>query len=387
MVRRAQAVANRIVRLLGFVAVLSVLLTQLGPAEVTAQVGAEPKGESARRQDLYTLSGTLVILAETTDNPGQASLHRFEALAQSVNWYYQLNAYGQVSYHFTFMDADGPEGEDDWYSLGASMAPYVGHEEEFTTAALRQALAGADLPEAAYLERAVVVCPARQELGTARALYAMAVAEPEDYAITVQTAEHTTRLYVANLVLVSAEDDLGTWVHELGHTLGSKYTSPNGQRRLTDRYQYPQPERRFGHVGPWDLMGTGSRWGNPQGTSPTHMSSYTKEAAGWLHYAPAHFDVDYALTALETQKLGDAALRLDDPASDDPRSYYLIEARDSSAFFGTPESGVMLYHVTYDAEARHAVVEIVSPQQGARTTTQSGAEFERPTLHGAGLPG
>ena len=91
-----------------------------------------------------------------------------------------------------------------------------------------------------------------------------------------------------------------------------------GLHRVSDRYQSDQPGRQLGHVGAWDLMGTGSRWGDPAGVAPTHMSSYTKEAAGWLRYLPAELGRHYRLEALENQSMGDHVLRVDDPSSDDP---------------------------------------------------------------------
>jgi M6 family metalloprotease-like protein len=321
----------------------------------------------------YRITDTLVILAETTDTAGMGSLHRVQMLAQAAEWYYAQNSYSREKLCFTFLDADGAQGEHDWYNVGPSLAAYRGEEHAFALEALARALAAADLPEVVQVARAVVVCPAGQQMG-ARVLDASAFAHASRDYVAVSRPGGNRRIYLQDVVLVSEEDDLGTWVHELGHTLASKVLSPAGLR-LTDRYSYyNDPTRRYGDAGPWDVMGTGSRWGNPVGTSPTHMCSYTKVAAGWLHYAPAVVGQDYPLVALEHQRAGDAVLTFDDPASDDPQAHYILEARDADAFFGAPASGVMLYHVTYDHQANHAVVNTLGPQ--------GGMQGNQPTLHG-----
>jgi hypothetical protein len=114
------------------------------------------------------------------------------------------------------------------------------------------------------------------------------------------------------------------------------------------------------------------------GTSPTHMCSYTKDAAGWLRYVSAQLDREYVLTALENQTMGDMVLTLDDPQSDD---YYIIGARDSDVFFGAPESGVVVYHITYDDVEGHAVVDIVNAHGQGDADAGSVKAIRHATLH------
>ena len=330
---------------------------------------------------------SVVILAQTADTPGRSTLYRFRLLAQATTWYYTLNGYGRVDIPFTLLDADGPAGANDWYTAGPSASAYAGQEMRFAIAAVQRAFAGMSLPESTYLERAIIVCPSAGELLSAqRRLFSTTFWLPAATSIEVSGAGHTARIYVRDLVLLSEDDELGTWVHEVGHTLYSKYTTPSGYHRILDRYEYDQPERRFGHVGLWDLMGTGSRWGNPEGKSPTQMSSYTKEAANWLRYTEASLDREYTLTALENQVMGDLVLRLDDPLSSDPSCYYIIEARDANVFFGAPESGVVIYHVTYDHRHGHAVVNAISSEGGEADSARPGLNFEHATLHGVNAP-
>jgi len=133
-------------------------------------------------------------------------------------------------------------------------------------------------------------------------------------------------------------------------------------------------------------MGDGGRWGEPESSVPTHMSFYTKVAANWLRYTQAPWDEDIVLTALENQTLGDYVLTLDDPLSEDPLCYYIIEARDGEAPFGAPESGVVIYRVTYDRTAGHATVNALPGQHGFGMSYAAGHAYQRSTLHGASAP-
>jgi M6 family metalloprotease-like protein len=336
----------------------------------------------AAEQQLGALPGTVVILADTEDTPGSDSLLRYRSLARSVDRYYALNAYGRVDLASSFMDADGDAGDGDWYSVGSSLSSYAGREDSFAVAAVQAAFAGADLPEMAYTERIIVVCPATPSpFGATRNLFAKAYAQPAGFAIEVQGREHPTRIHVPSLVVISEEDQVGSWVHEIGHTLYARHRTAAGHNCIVDRYGDGQ-----GQVGPWDLMGSGSRWGNPEGSLPVHMSSFTKETAGWLHYVPVAWEQTYAVSALENQRIGEGVLALDDPLSEDPRAFYIIEARDNQAFFGAPEAGVLIYHVAYDEISGAHTVDLLAPQAGDATGQQWGVAYERPTLHGASDP-
>ncbi len=361
-----------------------------GPYILSAQDSTGVGRESAvaealwrsAEQALGAFPATLVILADTEDTPGGNSLRHYRTLAQSVDRYYDLNAYGRVDLVSTFMDADGDAGDEDWYTVAPTLADYTGHEEHFAVAAVQAAFAGSHLPQTVYSERIIVVCPATPSpFGDTRSLFSAAYTEPPEFAIEVQGADRTTRIHADSLVVISEEDQVGSWVHEIGHTLHSHYITAGGYQRIVDRYG---GER--GQVGPWDLMSTGSRWGYPEGSLPVHMSSFTKEAAGWLHLAPAAMDQTYDLLALENQKIGDAILALDDPTSDDPRSFYIIEARDGQAFYGAPETGVLLYHVAPDTGSGGYRVDLLPPQAGETMGQQSGVTYERPTLHHAANP-
>jgi len=362
----------------------SLLLAALALA-VAANLADGLKGSTPSPEQLNPSAlSTVVILAETADAPGQSPLGRFQKLSAEINRYYALNAYGCVSFDFTFLDADGPAGTRDWYSLGPSLSAYP-DAYSFVTAALARALAGADLPESLHLERAIVVyAGASQQVDETQPLYSTTLWLPSEHYIELQGPQHVTRLYVPNLVFVSEEDGLGVWVHELAHTLPAQYPGNDGTH-IADRYDY-QRGPKSGRMGYWDLMGYGCRWGEPESTSPTHMSSYTKVAANWLRYAQAPWGKEVMLTALENQALGDYVLTLDDPLSEDSLCYYIIEARDADVPLGAPESGVVIYHVTYDHEADQPVVDAESCQCAEEMGHTPTHAYLHSPLHGAADP-
>ena len=258
--------------------------------------------------------------------------------------------------------------------MGHSFAQYA-DGLSLGAAALRQALSTPDLPDDVYLERAVVVYAGQgQQADPASPLYPAAIRLPEGHTIDIQGPSRLTRLHVPTLVLLSEHDALGTWVHELGHTLYARQSTFGGFKRLSDRYD----DRLGGQIGFWDLMGYGSRWGDPAGSSPTHMSSFTKESAGWLRYQGAIPDTTYVLTALECQRMGDAVLTVDDPLQQDPRFFYIIEARDHDAPYGAVKTGIVIYYVSYDRQADHAVVDVV----GVRYSSADGSSQDSISLTG-----
>ena len=177
-------------------------------------------------------------------------------MGQAVNDYYRHNAYGRVDFDFAWVPGEAASARG-WTLMGASFAQYA-DGLSLGAAALRQALATADLPHDLYAERAVVVYAGQgQRADPASPLYPAAIRLPEGHTIEIQGPSHLTRLHVPTLVLLSEHDELGTWVHELGHTLYARQSTFGGFKRLSNRYD----DRLGGQIGFWDLMGYGSRWG------------------------------------------------------------------------------------------------------------------------------
>ncbi len=352
---------------------------------------------AAQNHGLCDLGDTLVILAGTDDTPGTRPLSHFQQMAQDVNAYYGHNAYGRVVLAYTFMDADGDasSGPGDWYNVGGAMADYANRERQFAITAVERAFAAGAPREELNLARVIVVYAGPSQQATHNApnpapMGTLASHPPNNmfFEIEVGPADARAMVYASVLILVAEEDGLGLWTHEVGHSLYSQYLMFNRLSRITDRYNYSQPWGQYGRVGRWGLMGSGNWWGDPTASSPVHMCAFSKVSGTWLGYLDAELGKQYALTAVEHQKHGDTVLRVDDPTSTHAEHFYLVEARDATAAYGAPETGVVLYRVTYNNTHNHHVVNNLLPQSGTTTATgPMNRVYERPTLGGAGAAG
>jgi len=125
-------------------------------------------------------------------------------------------------------------------------------------------------------------------------------------------------------ILLSEDDLLDGWVHEIGHTLGV-LTVPGNNALFPDLY-------KMGNIDQWDVMANGSENGNRN--EPPNMSSYSKEYFGLLK-EDIHPISDYGshwINSLESSQKGDTVFRynLEDNPSADTQRYYLIEARNKN---------------------------------------------------------
>jgi M6 family metalloprotease-like protein len=344
---------------------------------------------AAESNQICDIGDSLVLLAGTADQPNAKTITDAQKLAQDTNSYYGANAYGRVVLGYTFMDADGKDGNADGYEVGPSMADYVSKECQFAQDAIKKAFEGGAPREEINLERAVVLYagPSKQADATNGKLSTLCC-WPQNgmwYDIEVGPDDNKSHIYASSLIMVAEQDGLGLWTHEVGHSLYSGNLLWDKFYRVSDRYNYSQPWGKYGNISNWGLMGSGNWWGDPMAAAPVQMSGFTKESAGWLSYLDGELDKEYTLTAVENQKAGGTVLRFDDPTSNDPNRYLILEARDAGAAFGAPESGVVLYQVTWDGANKHHIVNAISPQKG--TTAGTGPRdrsYLRPTLRGAG---
>jgi M6 family metalloprotease-like protein len=346
---------------------------------------------AAQRQGLCDLGDTLVILAGTDDVPGARPLSHYEKMGQDVNSYFGVNSFGKVALSYTYMDADGDAGSQDWYSVGPSMAGFAGKERDFAIAAVKKAFEAGAPREELELARVIVVYPgsSSQAAGGAAAPLSTLCSWPQNrmwHEIEVGPPDARAKVFASNLIVVAENDGLGLWAHEVAHTLYSRYLSDRKWYRIQDRYNYEQPSGKYGSVDNWGLMDSGNWWGDPKASNPVQMCSYTKESAEYLSYTDAVLGQKYTLTALENQKLGDMVLRVDDPTSAHPENYFIVEARQAGGWYGAPESGVVLYQVIWDTPYAQHVVNAITPQSGATTGAgPAGRSYFRPTFH-AGSP-
>jgi len=341
---------------------------------------------AAEEEHLCEYGDTVVLMADTTDRPGAQNLPKFQEMAQKVNEFYGVNSYAaQAPFKYTFLDADGSRGTDDWYTIDQPLASfnYPNGNYPFAVDAIKKAFNGSDLSEDLYLERVVVVFAGDGHQADATAKFSNACSWLADnHFVEVQASSGTKKVFVKNIILLSENRLLGAWVHEFGHSLWSSHALPGNWNRISDRYNYDattSPDRQYGETGPWDLMGSGSHWGANGGDDPTQMSGFTKNSAGWLGYTEAALNNTYRIKSIESMKKDENVLRFDDPQFANAEYYYTIEARDSSAVFGAPESGVVIYRVWFD-QGHHVVNDLV-PQGGATVGAgPGGRQFRKATL-------
>ncbi|NYZ74365.1 hypothetical protein H0O00_04440 [Candidatus Micrarchaeota archaeon] len=348
--------------------------------------------QAAQEEGLCGYGDTLVIFAQPNDKAGSIVVSDATAMAQRVNEYYGVNAFGEKTpFIYTFRDADGSKGSDDWYTVNAAENTFVdargdADEAKFAIEATKEAFKGADLPEDIYLERIVVVFPGDAAQTDPNALFSNLCAYKDDaFFIEVDAAEGKRKIFVKNLIALSETRQMGGWAHEFGHSLPSRY-SEEGSHRINDRYNYAQVSMQYGEIDYWGLMGSGSHWGLNDGENPMQMSGYTKVAASWLDFFRGNINNTYSLKALETMKKGDTVLTLDDPLSANAEYFYIIEARDSKAYFGAPESGVMLYKVTFGFD-HHTVNRLLTQSSPNAATNAAGQDYSKPTLYSTSGPG
>jgi M6 family metalloprotease-like protein len=145
--------------------------------------------------------------------------------------------------------------------------------------------------------------------------------------------------------VVSEFDELGTFCHEFGHILG-----------LPDLYNIDKNSTKV-FVGNWDLMGTGSYNGDPEGSKPAQISSWGKTFLGWIDDSQiAQFRLDRSLNLtiepLEIASGGTKVVRIDIA----PKFYYLIEARIDE---NLPEQGVLITRINETRNSGEGIVEVV----------------------------
>ncbi|MFP3896311.1 MAG: hypothetical protein ACLFV5_05695 [Anaerolineales bacterium] len=344
---------------------------------------------AAERQSICDLGDTLVLMAGTDDAPNRKTIGEIQELAQDVNSYYGQNAYGRVLLSYTFLDADGDTGQADGYSVGPSVAAYADKEDDFAIAAVKEAFKDGAPREEVELSRIIVVYSgSSQQTNSDDSNFSTLCCWPHNgkwFDIEVGPDDNKAHVFAGSIIMVGEEDGLGAWAHEVGHSLYSQYTIEQRHNKINDRYNYSQPWGKFGNIDHWGLMGSGNWWGDPEESSPVHMSGFTKEAAEWLNYVDAELGKKYTLTAIEDQEYGGSVLRVDDPTSNDPRRFLILEARDSGAPYGAPESGVVLYQVSWDGSYEHYIVNAISAADGPTSGTgPGGRHYRRPTLRNPG---
>jgi len=135
-------------------------------------------------------------------------------------------------------------------------------------------------------------------------------------------------VWISEYIMVSEDSPVGVVAHEFAHDLGS----------LPDLYD--TDESSEGGVGRWDLMAQGAWNGFPAGTSPAHLSAWSRIRLGWA--APS--DATASDVLFRPVEMSGFVLRLPIPGSSS--EYFLVESRQPIGFdAGLPGSGLLIWHV------------------------------------------
>jgi M6 family metalloprotease-like protein len=128
---------------------------------------------------------------------------------------------------------------------------------------------------------------------------------------------------------------IGVYCHEFGHQLGlpDLYNTNTGKTIL----------------GPWSLMDKGLWNGNPSGSSPSHMDSWSKIQLGFISgsmLANASSGVTTTYTIDPTEVASSNVHAVEVPLANNPSQYYLIEVRSPTGFDAAlPTWGVLILYV------------------------------------------
>lgn len=183
--------------------------------------------------------------------------------------------------------------------------------------------------------------------------------------IRCRTPVYADGLVMNNVIILPEKearniDPLGVYAHEFMHSLG-----------LPDLYS---ENSRSLYMGPWDIMDTGLRNGQPGGSSPSHPSAWCKIALGWpikTRTIPAGVKDEIIMDPQESA--GGLVQALIVPNA--PGRYYLIEVRTQSGFDSRlPSDGVLITDVNEKLPVGSGIVRVVNADPSA--TGLSNAAFK-----------
>lgn len=158
---------------------------------------------------------------------------------------------------------------------------------------------------------------------------------------------------ISNYMMVSEDFALGVVAHEFGHDLG-----------LPDLYDTDGSSQGAGR---WDIMAGGSWNGNPAGSSPAHLSAWSRLRLGWV--TPTDVTTALVGTAISAVESSGTVFRLA-IAGSPPFEYFLVENRQP---IGTdaalPGSGLLVWHVDESRSSNdqddHRLVDLEEADQAA----------------------
>ncbi len=136
---------------------------------------------------------------------------------------------------------------------------------------------------------------------------------------------------VTRASIVSENSPLGVWIHEYLHQLGE----------LPDLWSKEEEEHM---MGVWSPMDIGVALGVPRGSSPPHLSSWSKSKMNWLE--PVILPLNDTIINIAPLESMVSRFNLSAMFYLPDETYYFIEVRERVGFDShLPDEGVIIYHV------------------------------------------
>lgn len=284
----------------------------------------------------------IAILVEFPDKTHTISVSVIRSIFDEMDSYYR-----EVSYGLAWIDATVA---DKWYQVQTPLSKLNIQKWDFNEKDMdkfrREAVKAADNDVNFRDYDFVYIVGAGEVWGHARCDFGV----PTDDGVTTFKG-----------VVVSEQDRVGTYAHELAHLLPSDIED-RGECGLPDLYSYDlakKDQESSIWIGPWDLMDIN----NPL----RGFSAWSKIALGWLKPETLRLGPAKAFT-LNLQPLEkDAGLRavvvtLTSKAS------YVIEVRRRIGYDNAmPNEGVLVYFVDMSKESGYGVVRVIDANPNTKT--------------------
>ena len=260
----------------------------------------------------------------------------------SVSDYFHDQSNGLLQLTF---DVVGPvlvSNDYEYYGKNVPPDDYDAHPDEMVVEACQQVdeevnFADYDWDGDGYVEQVVVIYAGQGEAngGGKTAIWPHEWELTEsDYGKYLQLDKVRISTYACSSELSSPTriDGIGTICHEFSHCLG-----------LPDMYD--EDQRNYG-MGYWDIMDNGCYNGN--GFQPAGFTAYEKMYCGWLE--PTVLSRDTLISGVEPLSEGGEAFIIYNDAH--PDEFFMLENRQMTSWDKSlPGSGLLVYHVDYNADA------------------------------------
>jgi len=143
---------------------------------------------------------------------------------------------------------------------------------------------------------------------------------------------------ISNGVILAEDSPMGTFSHEFGHSIG-----------LPDLYD--TSSSTWEGAGEWDIMASGNWLGSPAGSSPAHLSAWSKYYLGWV--TPQQVTTPLYDEQVKAAESFDDVYQLMVPLTDSPadpssgtKEYFLVENRQKTGFdTDLNGDGLLIWHI------------------------------------------